>query len=104
MATGQQTIGPREPSSSLTIRRATPADAAVCGRICYEAFRDISATHNFPPDLPSPEITVGLLSMMFAHPGFYCVVAEDHGKIIGSNVLDERNPVSGVGPITVDPA
>src|SRR6185437_2878497 len=26
------------------------------------------------------------------------------GKIIGSNFLDERNPVSGVGPITIDPA
>jgi len=30
-------------------------------------------------------------------------VAEDDGKIVGSNFLDERNPVSGVGPISIDP-
>jgi hypothetical protein len=42
--------------------------------------------------------------MMFSHPGFYCVVAEQGGKIIGSNCLDERTPIAGVGPITVDPA
>lgn len=41
--------------------------------------------------------------MLFKHPGFYCVVAEASGKLIGSNCLDERTPVAGVGPITVDP-
>jgi hypothetical protein len=30
-------------------------------------------------------------------------VAEQDGRIIGSNFLDERNPIAGVGPITVDP-
>ncbi len=41
--------------------------------------------------------------MMFSHPGFYCVVAEAGGQLIGSNCLDERSIVGGVGPITVDP-
>src|SRR5262249_49051278 len=36
-------------------------------------------------------------------PKFYCVVAEENGKLIGSNCLDERTPIAGVGPITVDP-
>jgi hypothetical protein len=40
---------------------------------------------------------------MFSHPGFYCVVAEVDGRIVGSNCLDERSPIAGVGPITVDP-
>jgi len=31
------------------------------------------------------------------------VVAEVDGKIVGSNFLDERDPIRGVGPITVDP-
>ena len=44
------------------------------------------------------------MSSMFSHPGSYCVVAEDDGKILGSNCLDERGPIAGVGPITVDPA
>jgi GNAT superfamily N-acetyltransferase len=41
--------------------------------------------------------------MLFSHPGFYAVVAEIDGKIVGSNVLDERTSIAGVGPITVDP-
>ena len=104
MATQHQAVGAPHGRPALNIRRATPADAEICGNICYEAFHDISTRHNFPPDFPSAEIAVGLLSMMFSHPGFYCVVAEQEGRIIGSNVLDERNPISGVGPITVDPA
>jgi GNAT superfamily N-acetyltransferase len=88
---------------SVQIRRATPADAEVCGKICYEAFASLARQHNFPEDFPSVEVGVGLLSFMFSHPSFYCVVAEQGGKLIGSNCLDERNPISGVGPITVDP-
>ena len=49
------------------------------------------------------EIATHLLSVMIASPGFYGVVAELDGKIAGSNFLDERGPISGVGPITVDP-
>jgi GNAT superfamily N-acetyltransferase len=86
----------------ITIRRATPEDAPACGAICYQAFFDINSAHNFPPDLPSPDAAIGLLTMMFSHPGFYGVVAESDGRIIGSNCLDERSPIAGVGPITVE--
>jgi L-amino acid N-acyltransferase YncA len=86
----------------LKIRRASPEDATACGLICYQAFYDINTAHNFPPDLPSPQAATELLSMMFSHPGFYCVVAESGGRIIGSNCLDERSPIAGVGPITVN--
>ena len=88
----------------IAIRQATPADAAAAGVICYRAFHDINTAHNFPPDLPTPEAGIGVLTMMFSHPGFYCVVAESGGRVIGSNCLDERGPIAGVGPITVDPA
>jgi predicted N-acetyltransferase YhbS len=40
---------------------------------------------------------------MFTNPGFYCVVAEAAGRIVGSNCLDERSMIAGVGPVTVDP-
>ncbi len=88
MAAQSQALSPSE--QSLVIRRATPADADVCGRICFEAFGQLAAHHNFPLDFPAPEVAIGLLSMMFSHPAFFCVVAEQHGKIIGSNCLDER--------------
>jgi hypothetical protein len=41
---------------------------------------------------------------MFSSPGLYAVVAESGGRILGSNVLDERSVICGVGPITIDPA
>jgi len=88
---------------SLVIRRATPNDAHPCGIICYNAFATLNRLHNFPPDLPSPEAGIHVLEMMFSHPAFFCVVAEHNGKIIGSNCLDERDAIAGVGPITVDP-
>jgi predicted N-acetyltransferase YhbS len=88
----------------IIIRRATPADAEECGRICFEAFRAIADQHNFPPDVPSAEFGVRLMSMVFTHPRFFCVVAEDGGKILGSNCLSETDAIAGVGPITVDPA
>src|SRR5262249_27094527 len=89
--------------SAFVVRRATPDDAEACGSICYAAFHKISTDHNFPPDVPEPGAAIGLLSRLFAHPGFYCVVAEHDGRIAGSNCLDERAVIAGIGPITVDP-
>ena len=91
-------------SSSVNIRRATAADADVCGQICFDAFTKINKDHNFPPDFPSPDVARGVLGMMFSHPGFYCVVAESGGQIAGSNCMDERSPIAGIGPITVNPS
>jgi len=85
------------------LRPGRPEDANACGVICYEAFKAIANQHNFPPDFPSREVAVDLLSMLLAHPGFYAVVAETEGRIVGSNVLDERSTIAGIGPITVDP-
>src|ERR1700722_6853374 len=79
-----------------------PADAAVCGSICYQAFVHMSAAHGFPSDVPSAKAGVGLMSMMFSSPGFYCVVAETGGRVVGSNCLDERAIIAGIGPITID--
>ncbi|MGB6452167.1 MAG: GNAT family N-acetyltransferase [Steroidobacteraceae bacterium] len=89
---------------TLRLRRGEKADAAAAGDICYRAFKAIAEAHGFRPDLPGSEPAVGLLAGFLSHERFFVVVAEAGGKIIGSNVLDERNPVSGVGPITVDPA
>jgi GNAT superfamily N-acetyltransferase len=89
---------------NLILRPGGPADAKTCGTICYEAFKTISQAHNFTPDFPSADVAIGLLTWMLSHPGFYTVVAELDGRIVGSNVLDERNPIAGVGPITVDPS
>ena len=86
----------------IKLRSGTPADAEICGRICYHAFKTISEAHGFAPDFPAPEVAIGVLTRMLAHPKFYSVIAEVDGRIVGSNFLDERNSIAGVGPITVD--
>ena len=88
----------------MIIRTAKPEDAGICGQICYDAFYKIGTDHNFPPDVPAPDMGVAILQGIFSDPGFYCVVAEDGGRIVGSNCLDERNVIAGMGPITIDPA
>jgi predicted N-acetyltransferase YhbS len=87
----------------LTLRPATPDDAQICGQICYAAFGAISSQHNFPHDFPSVDVAIGLLSYLTTHPKVYGVVAERDGRVVGSNFLDERSSIAGVGPITVDP-
>jgi predicted N-acetyltransferase YhbS len=94
---------PENAQPEVTIRKATPEDATVCGAISYRAFSTINAKHNFPCDFPNEEVAVGTTAMLFGHPGFYCVVAESEGRIIGSNCLDERAIIAGVGPVTIDP-
>ncbi len=89
---------------SIRLRPGTVEDATQCGEICYRAFRTISEKHNFPPDFPSPELATTLMSEFLAHPHIYGVVAELDGRVVGSNFIDERSIIAGIGPITVDPA
>jgi GNAT superfamily N-acetyltransferase len=88
---------------NVTLRSAVPVDVAECGRICYEAFRTLADQHGFARDFPSADIAVGVLGMLINHPGFYGVVAEANDTIIGSNFMDERSRIFGIGPISVDP-
>jgi predicted N-acetyltransferase YhbS len=88
---------------SIDTRQARADDAAECGRICYEAFAKLAAAHNFPADFPNVEIATSVISMLLGHPGFYGIVAEDDGRIVGSNFVDERGSIFGIGPITIDP-
>jgi predicted N-acetyltransferase YhbS len=87
----------------VKLRPGTPEDADACGRICYDAFATLAAAHGFPCDFSSPDVATGLVSALLAHPGIYAVVAEAGGVVVGSNFLDERAAIAGVGPITVDP-
>jgi GNAT superfamily N-acetyltransferase len=75
----------------------------MCGIICYEAFKTIAEQHNFPSSYASPEVAVARMEERLSHPGLYAVVAELDGRVVGSNFLDERDPITGLGPITVAP-
>ena len=91
-------------SSEAIVREAEPRDAEAAGRICYEAFTEIAERHGFPSDFPSVEAGIGLVTHLIGHPGFYGVVAEVDGAVVGSNFMDERSTIFGIGPITVDVA
>jgi GNAT superfamily N-acetyltransferase len=88
---------------NIHLRAPVPADAPVAGKICYDAFKTISQQHGFPPDLPAPEVAIGLMGLLLSRADVHGVVAEVGGKVVGSNFLWAGDPVAGVGPITVDP-
>lgn len=89
--------------ADVRLRSGTAEDAIACGTICYQAFKNIAHAHNFTPDFTSADVAIGLMSSLLAHPGFYSVVAEINGRVVGSNFLDERSAIAGLGPITIDP-
>lgn len=88
----------------VTLREGRPEDAEVCGGIAYEAFRAIAEAHHFPPEFPSREVATRVLAKLLAHPRFHALVAEARGAIAGSNFVDERSMIAGIGPLSVDPA
>lgn len=90
--------------AGTVLRPGRRDDAEVCGRICFEAFREVATRHAFPPDFPQPAAAADLFVVMLAEPDVEVVVAERDGCILGSNALWALTPVAGVGPITVDPS
>jgi predicted N-acetyltransferase YhbS len=97
-------LNPQDGPMTVELRAGTPQDAEACGQVCFRAFTTIATAHGYPSDFPAPEVGIGLMTMLLAQPGFYSVVAEHEGTIVGSNFLDERSTIAGVGPITVAPA
>ena len=89
---------------AIMLRAPQADDSAVLGDICYRAFKTIAEAHNFPPDFPGSQVAVGMMTNMIGRPEAYGIAAEVDGRLVGSNFIDERNAIAGIGPITVDPA
>ena len=88
---------------NLAIRRATSADIDVCSRINYEAFKGISDRHQFPStDFPTLDVSTEIISLLIDSPLFFDVVAESEGAVVGCGFMDERNPIRGIAPVSVD--
>ena len=64
-----------------------PGAPVPSSRIIYAAFTDIADRHGFSRPFPSPEVATGLATMRLTNPGFYGVVAEEAGSIVGSNFV-----------------
>jgi GNAT superfamily N-acetyltransferase len=87
---------------NLVIRRATSADIDVCGRINYEAFKDVSDRHLFPTDFPTLDFATEITGFLIENLSFFDIVAESEGAVVGCGFMDERNPIRGIGPVSVD--
>jgi predicted N-acetyltransferase YhbS len=90
-------------SSTSSVRPIEERDVDQASRIVFEAFAGIHDRHRFPRDFPSVEVARGLVEAFSAHPSIHGVVAEVDGRVAGSNFLDARGAIAGIGPITVDP-
>src|SRR5918994_4385674 len=92
-----------EATREVTLREAEPGDTEACARILFDAFGGLHDHHRFPRDFPELQAATRLMQAWIPHPAIWGVVAEIDGRVVGSNFLDERDPIRGVGPITVDP-
>jgi predicted N-acetyltransferase YhbS len=88
---------------SAELRNPTAADVPAIGKLVFDAFASIHDRHNFPRDFPQQQMAEGFMQAWVTHPKIWGVVAEQCGKIVGCNFLDERDAIAGVGPVCVDP-
>jgi predicted N-acetyltransferase YhbS len=88
----------------VELRPMQPHDGEEVARILYGAFAGIHDRHRFARDFPTLESAAQLTRDFMRHPSTRGVVAVSDGRVVGSNFLDERGPIRGVGPITVGPA
>ena len=87
---------------NVQLRPIAQEDVANCGRICYQAFKEISEQHGFRPDFSSPDVSTQMLQSLADDPAVFGIVAESNGKVIGSNFLWQHDAIAGIGPITID--
>lgn len=89
-----------------TIDLFTPdsSHAPELGRICFEAFRQISTAHGFEMDFPDAPIAAQVIRLVQSLPASFQVAARLDGHLAGSNFMILTDSVAGVGPISVAPA
>ena len=91
---------------SLIIRPVEQNDIESCGKIGYEAHKTISSAHGYPSEQPSEEFGIEQIRKILGNPNSWGVLAEQHGKILGSIFLHTfpPSPVAVIGPLTVHPS
>jgi GNAT superfamily N-acetyltransferase len=89
--------------ASIELEPIGAGDVAEGSRILFEAFRDLYDYHRFPGAYPNREFAADVFSGLLAHPSVWGVAAHCNGLFVGSGFLDERGPIKGIGPVSVDP-
>lgn len=93
-------------SSTIRIRPIEISDIDACGRTAFEAHRCVAEMNNFPPEHPSVQFSIGLISAKVKDPRARGWVAERGAEVIGSVFLNDFSPapVGVIGPLTVRPS
>jgi predicted N-acetyltransferase YhbS len=91
--------------SVIRVRPIETGDIDACGRAAFESHRCVAEVNNFPPEHPSVEFAIGLISAKVRDPRARGWVAERNDKVIGSVFLNDFSPapVAVIGPLTVHP-
>jgi len=85
------------------LRPVRPEDVAELGRICYEAFKELTDRHGFPSDFSSVAFAQQVVGMQAQNESVYSVGAfSNGGQAKGSNFINMWGDVAGIGPISVD--
>ncbi len=88
---------------SIILRSTCPDDFQTLSRICHLAFNTLHEHHRVSQDVPTEEVGQLIIGGVMNRPDYVGIVAEEDGRILGSNFLLLADEVCGVGPITVDP-
>ncbi len=88
----------------ITLDRPKASHAEELGRICYDAFKDVSERHGFESDFYSREFAKAVIGASIAREDLYAVAAFLDGRPAGSNFMTLTDDVGGIGPVSVDPA
>ena len=88
----------------IELRPPTPADAPELGRICFDAFKDVSESHGFESDFTSVEMAQNIVAGMVRDETVYGTAALVDGQLAGSNFVFKSDDAAGVGPVSVDPS
>lgn len=84
------------------LRQARAEDIPELGRICYEAFKDLSDRHGFPSDFATIEFAQQVVGMLVGQEQVYSSAAYDGDTAKGSNFINMWGDVAGIGPVSVD--
>ena len=87
---------------AIELRQPTAADVPELGRICYEAFKDISDRHGFPTDFATVEFAEQVVGLLVQQEDVYGVMAVSDGAPRASNYINMWGNVAGIGPVSVD--
>ncbi|MCI0856880.1 MAG: GNAT family N-acetyltransferase [Chloroflexi bacterium] len=87
---------------TVEIRQLHAEDVPELGRICYEAFKDLSDRHGFPTDFASIEFAQQIVGLLVVQEHVYSIGAYDGTTAKGSNFINMWGDVAGIGPVSVD--